>query len=97
MANLVIVSHPNYIDIEFNDLSSKENTHGLYTSRRAHWNIVVPADESYVLFEEADKRKLKFCIACDEPDCSALIVDNVNGIAPTSNHDLAHKLADLML
>ncbi len=94
MANVVVTSDSTSILVEFNDASS------VLAMKRGAWrradivNINLRSDESII---EVITSIGQTWLVSYNSVVGALIIDSVNGVAPTSNADLFTKLRALMV
>jgi hypothetical protein len=94
MANVVVTSDSTSILVEFNDTSS------VLAMKRGTWrradviNINLRSDESII---EVITSIGQTWLVSYNSVAGALIIDSVNGVAPTSNADLFTKLRALMV
>ena len=92
MANLVVTSTTNTVQVTFNDLASA------YAIKKAAWHKqrltfqLLPSDE-YVRLLVLNEPK--WAVSWNGSTGTAQI-DSVNGVAPTSNSDLYDKLVVLI-
>ena len=92
MANLVIVSNNSYINIKFNDASTKVNCKEIYISRS---RIDVNQDTYGCI--QLYFRGTEYYSLCMSGMNNSLVVDTINGEALTDNNDILSKLGELVL
>ena len=92
MANVIVVSTANTIEVEFNNFASligyKSAT---FQKRRISFQEM--SDESFVRIENAQGEHWAVSYNLSG---GSLIIDSVDGLAPTSNNDLYNKLKALI-
>lgn len=92
MANVVVVSTANTIEVEFNDFASLIGyKRATFQKRRISFQEM--NDESFVRIENAQGEHWAVSYNLSE---DSIIIDLVDGVAPTSNNDLYNKLKALI-
>ena len=93
MANLVVTSTATKIKVDFGAYSTTVGYNYAYFSRNSLSAVKSDTASSAVLVE-CNNEKFMCAYATSG---NALIVDSVDGVAPTSNVDLCDKIAALMV
>jgi hypothetical protein len=94
MANVVVTSDSTSILVEFNDSASVLGLKRRTWRRADVININLRSDESII---EVTTSIGQIWLVSYNSVSGALIIDSVNGVAPTSNADLFTKLRALMV
>lgn len=94
MANIVIVSTGNYIDVDFGIYATSSGVDGRRaTYQKADLSIVyLEKDDSIVYIKMKDYITSSLWLVSFDSTSDALMIDSINGVAPTSNIDLYNKL-----
>ncbi len=93
MANLVITTTSNRINVEFNSYAENERWKTKYFNTSILIEVGLTDDETSVQVQIPSASTLQLSF---DGNGNTLQVDTVNGIVPTSNSDLALKLSVLM-
>jgi len=94
MANLVVVSDVNKIECDFGVYAATAKILQGAWQRDSITSITIDADEDYIEVHTKDGYNWTVCYAAFS---GAMIIDSVNGVAPSSTLDLYDKLIALIV
>lgn len=96
MAFLQIINDANFLEFITNDYAPFTDTKEAYVRKSNIDYITLSADETYIELGFNSGRKYQFTYQYPPISNNVLVVDSVDGIAPTNNDDLLHKIKNLI-
>ena len=94
MANAVVTSDSTKIKVVFNDLSDMAGRHTSYFKKGDLVEVYADTSDAFVTVVLGHNQSFK---VSTDGSIGTLIIDSVDGVAPTSNADLRDKIASFII